>query len=68
MQKRRQGMEAEFGVMHLPKQGGPRMTSDAGCRERPGADSELPQGTSPADTLILDFQPSERPTNKHSHF
>ena len=68
MQRGRHGTEAEFGVMHLPKQGGPGMASDARCRERPGADSEPPQGTSPAGTLILDFQPSKRPANKHGHF
>lgn len=68
MQKRRHGTEADFEVTHLPKQGGPRMAGDTRCRERPGADSEPPQGTSPTDTLILDFQPSERPANKRGHF
>lgn len=53
-------MEAETAVM-ITSQGTPRMaaTADTGREGRTDSPSAPPEGTHPADTLILDFWPSE---------
>lgn len=56
--------EAEIGEMHLQAKGCRGQQTSQGIRGQEGFSLQISEGTNPADTSIVDFQPPELGRNK----